>query len=210
MIVYANVPALCGTYAYGNTFDFKTTIAGAVDPFNQSGFVYGSENNGIANVPVKLFKKLTSETNYTLHGTYNTNSSGQYSITTNLNANLYNFQLVVDALTVSNPTTSDAQFFNQKVINQNFVSKDYYRMDINKNGTLSITDVYLTYLKILNIGFPSGTPTYRLFTSPQWSTINSSTTNLTSTLPGVQSLTIPNLTNSSTTNIYLIRTGYAQ
>ena len=210
MMVYANVPALCGTYAYGNTFDFKTTIAGAVDPFNQSGFIYGSENNGIANVPVKLFKKLTSETNYTLHGTYNTNASGQYSITTNLNANLYNFQLVVDALTVSNPTSSDAQFFNQKVINQNFVSKDYYRMDINKNGTLSITDVYLTYLKMLSIGFPSGTPTYRLFTSPQWSTINSSTTNLTSTLPGVQSLTIPNLTNSSTTNIYLIRTGYAQ
>jgi len=210
MMVYANVPALCGSYAYGNTFDFKTTITGAVDPFNQSGFVYGSENNGIANVPVKLFKKLTSETNYTLHGTYNTNTNGQYSITTNLNANLYNFQIVVDALTISNPITSDAQFFNQKVINQNFVSKDYYRMDINKNGTLSITDVYLTYLKILNIGFPSGTPTYRLFTSSQWSTINSSTSNLTSTLPGVQSLTIPNLTNSSTTNIYLIRTGYAQ
>ena len=104
---------------------------------------------------------------------------------------------------------SDAQFFNQKVLNQNFVSKDYYRMDINQNGLLSITDVYLDYVKILNLGFPSGIPIYRLFTSSQWSTINSSTNNLTTSLPGVQSLTINNPTNSSTTNLYLIRTGYA-
>lgn len=209
MMVYANVPALCGTYAYGNTFDFKTTITGAVSPYNHSGFIYGAEGTGIANVPVKLFKKLTSETNYTLHGTYNTNSSGQYSITTNLNAPLYNFQIVVDALTVANPAISDAQFFNQKVLNQNFVSKDYYRMDINRNGILSITDVYLNYIKIFGLGFPAGTPAYRLFTSSQWSTINISTSNLTSTIPGVQSLTIQNPTNSSTTNLYLIRTGYA-
>jgi hypothetical protein len=209
MMVYANVPALCGTYAYGNTFDFKTTITGAVSPYNHSGFIYGSEGTGIANVPVKLFKKLTSETTYTLHGTYNTNANGQYSIVTNLNAPLYNFQIVVDALTVANPVVSDAQFFNQIVLNQNFGSKDYYRMDINQNGILSITDVYLDYIKILNLGFPSGTPIYRIFTSPQWSTINSSTSNLTSSLPGVQSLTIDNPTNSGTTNLYLIRTGYA-
>jgi hypothetical protein len=209
MMVYANVPALCGTYAYGNTFDFRTTITGAISPYNHSGFIYGSEGIGIANVPVKLFKKLTSETTYTLHGTYNTNANGQYSIVTNLNAPLYNFQIVVDALTVVNPSISDAQFFNQKVLNQNFSSKDYYRMDINQNGLLSITDVYLDYLRIFNLGFPPNTPIYRIFTSPQWTTINSSTSNLTSSLPGVQSLTINNPTNSSTTNLYLIRTGYA-
>lgn len=209
VMVYANIPNLCGTYAYGNTFDFKTTITGAVSPYNHSGFIYGSEGTGIANVPVKLFKKLTSETTYTLHGTYNTNANGQYSITTNLNAPLYNFQIVVDALTVANPVVSDAQFFNQKVLNQNFVSKDYYRMDINRNGILSITDVYLDYLRIFNLGFPSGTPIYRLFTAPQWTTINSSTSNLTTSMPGVQSLTIDNPSNSGTTNLYLIRTGYA-
>jgi hypothetical protein len=82
-------------------------------------------------------------------------------------------------------------------------------MDINQNGILSITDVYLDYLRIFNLGFPSNTPIYRIFTSSQWTTINSSTSNLTSSLPGVQSLTINNPTNSSTTNLYLIRTGYA-
>jgi len=82
-------------------------------------------------------------------------------------------------------------------------------MDTNQNGLLSITDVYLDYVKILNLGFPSGIPIYRIFTSPQWTTINSSISNLTSSLPGVQSLTIDNPTNSGTTNLYLIRTGYA-
>lgn len=210
MMVYANVPALCGSYAYGNTFDLKTTITGAVDPYNHSGFIYGSEGNGIPNIPVKLYKKLTSETTYALHGTYNTNANGQYSITTTLNAPLYNFQIVVDALTVANPAVSDAQFFNQKVLNQNFISKDYYRMDINRNGILSITDVYLDYLKIVGLNFPAGTPTYRLFTTPEWNIISASTNNLTSTYPGVQSLTITNPLKGGTTNLYLIRTGHAQ
>ena len=190
----------------------RTAVTATVNypiPFTHSGFVYGAEGNGIPNVSIKLFRKLNSETNYVLHGTYTTTSTGQFNIVTTLDISLYNFQIVVDALTVANPAVSDAQFFNQKVLNQNFVSKDYYRMDINQNGLLSITDVYLDYVKILNLGFPSGTPIYRLFTSSQWTTINSSTSNLTTSLPGVQSLTINNPTNSSTTNLYLIRTGYA-
>jgi hypothetical protein len=209
MMVYANVPALCGSYAYGNTFDFKTTITGAVDPYNHSGVVYGSEGTGIANVPIKLYKKLTSETSYSLHGTYTTNASGQYSITTNLNANLYNFQLVVDALTVNNPAIADALYFNQKVLSNNFISKDYYRMNTNGDLRLTITDVYWIYKKILGSAWLGSTPIYRLFTQTQWNVINTSTSNMTGTYPGVQSLTITNPTNSGTTNIYFIRTGYA-
>jgi hypothetical protein len=209
VMVYANIPNLCGTYAYGNTFDFKTNITGAIDPYNHSGFVYGSEGTGIPNVPVKLFKKLTSETNYSLHGTYNTNANGQYNITTNLNANLYNFQIVVDNLTVANPTISDAQFFNQKILTQGFTSKDYYRLNTNGNNILTISDIYEVYQKTFNVPWESGVPTYRLFNQIQWNLINSSYGDLRSTYPGTQSITIQSPTNSGTSNIYLIRTGYA-
>jgi len=191
----------------------RTAVTATVNypiPFTHSGFVYGAEGNGISNVSVKLFRKLNSESVFTLHGTYTTTSTGQFTITTTLDISLYSFQIVVDALTVANPVIADAMFFNQKVLNQNFVSKDYYRMDINQNGILSITDVYLDYLKIVNIGFPIGTPTYRLFTTPEWNIINASTNNLTSTYPGVQSLTITNPSVGGNTNLYLIRTGYAQ
>jgi len=191
----------------------RTAVVATVNypiPFTHSGFIYGAEGNGISNVSVKLFRKLNSESVFTLHGTYTTTSTGQFNITTTLDISLYNFQIVVDALTISNPIVSDAQFFNQKVLNQNFVSKDYYRMDINQNGILTITDVYLNYLKIVGLNFPAGTPTYRMFTSTQWNIINTSTNNLTSTYPGVQSLTITNPSAGGNTNLYLIRTGYAQ
>ena len=209
MMVYANVPALCGTYAYGNTFDFKTNITGAIDPYNHSGFVYGAEGTGIPNVPVKLFKKLTTETNYTLHGTYNTNSNGQYNITTNLNTTSYNFQIVVDNLTVSNPTVTDAQFFNQKILTQGFSSKDYYRLNTNGNNILTISDVYEVYQKTYSVPWNTGVPQYRLFNQTEWNVINSSYGDLRTTYPGVQGLTIQGPTNSGTSNIYLIRTGYA-
>lgn len=191
----------------------RTAVTATVNypiPFTHSGFVYGAEGNGISNVQVKLFRKLNSESVFTLHGIYATTSTGQFTITTTLDISLYSFQIVVDALTISNPVLLDAQFFNQKVLNQNFVSKDYYRMDINRNGILSITDVYLDYLKIVGMNFPAGTPTYRLFTSAEWNIINASTNNLTSTYPGVQSLTITNPSVGGNTNLYLIRTGYAQ
>ena len=209
MMVYANVPALCGTYAYGNTFDFKTNITGAIDPYNHSGFVYGSEGVGIPNIPVKLFKKLTSETNYTLHATYNTNINGQYNITTNLNATSYNFQIVIDNLTVANPNITDAQFFNQKILTQGFTSKDYYRLNTNGNNILTISDIYEVYQKTFNVPWESGVPTYRLFNQIQWNLINSSYGDLRSTYPGTQSITIQSPQNSGTSNIYLIRTGYA-
>ena len=191
----------------------RTAVTATVNypiPFTHSGFVYGAEGNGIPNVPVKLFRKLNSESVFTLQGTYTTTSTGQFNITTTLDISLYNFQIVVDALTVANPVLSDAQFFNQKVLNQNFVSKDYYRMDINQNNILSITDVYLDYLKLIGMNFPAGTPTYRLFTAAEWNVINTSTSNLRTTYPGVQSLTITNPSVGGITNLYLIRTGYAQ
>lgn len=209
MMVYANVPALCGTYAYGNTFDLKTTITGAIDPYNHSGFVYGSEGVGIPNVPVKLFKKLTSETTYALHGTYNTDANGEYNITTNLNAGLYNFQIVIDNLTVNNPTITDAQFFNQKILTQGFSSKDYYRLNTNGNNILTISDVYEVYQKTYNVPWTSGVPLYRIFNEVEWNVINSSYGDLRTTYPGVQGLTIQSPANSGTSNIYLIRTGYA-
>lgn len=209
MMVYANVPALCGSYAYGNTFDLKTTITGAVDPYNHSGFIYGAEGVGIPNIPVKLYKKLTSETTYTLHGTYNTNANGQYSITTNLNAPLYNFQIIVDNLTVANPTSTDAQFFNQKILTQGFNSKDYYRLNTNGNNILTISDVYEVYQKTYNVPWEAGVPLYRLFNQTEWNVINSSSSDLRTTYPGTQGLTIQSPINSGTTNFYLIRTGYA-
>jgi hypothetical protein len=190
----------------------RTAVTATINypiPFIHSGFVYGAEGIGISNITVKLFRKLNSETNYILHGTYTTNSSGQFNITTTLDISLYNFQIVIDNLIIANPAVSDAQFFNQKILSQGFSSKDYYRLNTNGNSILTITDVYEVYQKTYNIPWNNGVPTYRLFNQSEWSIINSSTVDLRTTYPGLQSLTIQSPTNNGTSNIYLIRTGYA-
>ena len=190
----------------------RTAVVATVNypvPFIHSGFVYGAEGVGISNISVKLFRKLNSETNYTLHGTYTTTSNGQFNITTTLDISLYNFQLVIDNITVSNPNVSDAQFFNQKILTQGFSSKDFYRLNTNGNNILTISDVYEVYQKTYNVPWETGVATYRLFNQTEWNVINSSYGDLRTTYPGVQGLTIQSPINSGTSNIYLIRTGYA-
>jgi hypothetical protein len=208
MMVYANVPALCGSYAYGNTFDFKTTITGAQDPFSFTGYVYNSEGQGIQNVPIQLYSKLKSASTYAYLSTHNTDANGKFSLTSSRDANTYDFQLICDNLTIASPSNSDAYAFNQKVLDQDFNSKDYYRMDVNRDGSLSITDVYLIFLKVLGIGWANGVPTYQIFTTSDYSTINSSTNNLINSYTGSSSYTITSLINKDSTSFYLFRTGY--
>jgi hypothetical protein len=50
-------------------------------------------------------------------------------------------------------------------------------------------------------------PNSRIFTPSQYSILNSSTTDLRNSYPGVQSFTINSPTNGGSSNFYLIRTG---
>ena len=126
---YSGSPVICGTYPYGNTFDFKTRIVGATDPFSYTGFIYNSEGVGIQNIPVKFYSKLKSASTYNLESTINTDASGKYTISSTKDATTYDFQLQINTLTISNPSISDAQSFNHKVLQQSFNARDYYRME---------------------------------------------------------------------------------
>jgi len=87
-----------------------------------------------------------------------------------------------------------------------------YVIYANGNSNLTITDVYQIYYKLAGgiANWQFSVPTYRLFTTSQWSTINTSSVNLTSTISGTQSITLDSLISNDTTNLYLIRTGYRQ
>lgn len=207
---YSGSPVICGTYPYGNTFDFKTTITGAKDPFKHSGYVYNSEGSGVSNIPVNLYYKQRTTSTYTLLSTSTTDATGKYTFNTTKDTLGYDFQIQVSSLTVSSPSTTDAKFFNSKIFTQNFNSKDYYRMDINNDNRLNISDVYLVYYKSVGRTWNSSIPLYYLFTSSDWSVISSSSSNLKSSYSGTQSLTRNNLISNGTTNIYLVRTGFSQ
>lgn len=205
---YSGSPTICGTYPYGNTFDFKTRIVGATDPFSYTGYIYNSEGIGISNIPVDLYSKLKTDPSYSSLSSSTTDASGKFSLSSTRDATLYDFQLRISSLTIPSPSVSDAQSFNQKVLQQSFNSRDYYRMDVNGDNSLSITDVYLVYMKILGRSWSSGIPNYRIFSPTEWSTISTSTTNLKTTYSGVQTITINGLTNKGSSSFYLVRTGY--
>jgi hypothetical protein len=190
----------------------RTAVVATVNyptPFTYSGNIYNSQNIGVSNVPVNLYYKLKSSGSYTLLQTYNTNSSGSFTINTTLDILVYDFQITIESLSTADPTISDAIFFNNKVLSQNFTSVDYYRMNSNGNSNLTITDIYLIFKKINGNQWPGGVPNYRIFTQSEWSNINSSSSNLLSTYSGVQTMTISSPVAGGTTNFYLIRTGYS-
>lgn len=164
---------------------------------------------GVANIPINLYHKLKGNSNYTLFQTYTTNSLGNYTITTTLDTSNYDFQIIIENLNIQNPNNSDAIHFNQKVLIQNFNSKDFYRMNTNNNNLLTITDVFLIHKKINGGVWLMTTPTYRLFTQVEWNIINTSTSNLISTYPGTQRLILNNPRAGGSSINYLVRTGFS-
>lgn len=227
-VTWTDIVNTAATYSYANQTDgtlFRAQVTSGscgyaysasgtitVAPFTYSGYIYNTEGIGITAIPVNLYYKSKSSSTYILYNTFNTDAAGKYTITTLLSVNIYDFRIEISNLTIAPPTTVDAQYFNQKILNQSFNSKDYYRMDVNGNGNLSITDVFLVFYR-LNYGISNwlyGVPTYRLFTSAQWTAINSSTLNLSSLYTGTQTTIIDSLISNGTTNVYLVRTGYRQ
>lgn len=208
IMVFSSSPVLCGNYSYGNTFDFKTTITGAVDPFNLNGNIYGGNAEPLPNVPLKLYKSVKGNNSFSLHGSYTTDVNGRYEITTSLDANSYDFNLEIGPITNPTPTTQDAQFFTTKVLSQNFNATDFYRMDVNNDNNLSISDVFGIYYRS-SAGTWKINPSwsYRIFNQSEWNTINSSVNNLKTILPGLQTMTLNNVSTGSNNNFYIIRTG---
>jgi len=82
-------------------------------------------------------------------------------------------------------------------------------MDVNNDDNLSITDIYLIYMKLIGRPWRTGVPNYRLFTPSEWSTITSSSSNLKSIYSGQQTYTVTGLINKGSSNYYLVRTGYS-
>jgi hypothetical protein len=228
-VTWSDIVNTAATYSYTNQIDatlFRAQLQSGscgyaysasgvivVNPFAYSGYIYNAENVAVSGIPIKLYIKDKTLTTYTLYGTYTTDSNGKYTITTSSSTNLNDFRIVIgDGITILTPNITDAQYFNQKILTQSFNARDYYRMDVNGNDMLSISDIVLIFQRTNNIlpTWLNSIPNYRLFTSTQWSVINGSNSNLKTTYVGMGSITVDNLSHNGTTNFYIIKTGYKQ
>ena len=212
IMVFSNSPTLCGNYAYGNTFDFSTTITGAIQPpqyFSHYGQVNDSEGNGLQGISLELHKKSKSQSAYSYHDTFLTDPDGDYSIVTSLDTTVYDFQLKIPSFVLGyDPAPSDATYYNQKIFSNLIEGKDFYMGDVNRDNSITISDVYAIFQKSNGNPWINSVPSHLLFTSTSWDSVYQSSTNLRSTIPGSQTILILDPISSDTTNFNLIRTGF--
>ena len=177
-------------------------------------FVGGGKWNDLPNTSLPYvieFDYVVTFTPWILHQTVYTNSSGYWSFSQSTNP-ATEWYIQVDA---GNPTTliqqSDLAAIGNVILGITIRKSLHWNMyDVNNDGRLTITDKY--YISAKRQGrFNSWVSTLpsALYTTAQYSALNSGTTNLKSTYPGVSSYTVNSPISGGSLNLYLIAPGYA-
>jgi hypothetical protein len=201
-----------GIYPYSNWNGGEPNDSGGEDYIQfVSGGKWNDLNNNNSLNYVLEFDYINDYTPWSLYKTVYTDSNGKYTISeTTTPATEWYF--VIDTPTpVTSLQNSDAYGANTKAISRIFTSLDYYRYDVNNDGRINISDTYYIFMKKLGRlpTWGASLPNKRLFTSTEYTTINSSTSDLRSTYVGSQSITITSPVSGGSSNYYLVNTGYS-
>ena len=176
-------------------------------------FVSGGKWNDLANssLPYVIeFDYINDFTPWVLHQTVYTNSSGYYSFSQPTNPATewyiqYNAMNPITTLQLTDMVEVSKLVLGLTVIK----SIHYHRYDVNYDGKINIADE--TYINLRRYGFLNGwvimSPS-KLFTSAQYTTLTTNTSDMRISIPGVSSITINSPVSGGSQNYYLIAPGY--
>jgi hypothetical protein len=154
------------------------------------------------------FDYIVTFTPWVLHQTVYTNSSGFYSFSQATNP-ATEWYIQIDAPTpITSHTITDVRAVTDNVLGiTTRRSIHWIQYDVNNDGRISVSDaVYINRKQngLATFSYPS-----RIFTTAQYTSLTTGTTDLRSTIPGVSSITINSPVSGTTTgNYYLIAPGY--
>jgi len=153
----------------------------------------------------------TTTSAWALDATAYTNSTGYYGFSRTTAAGT-DWYIQVDAPTrIQAYTNTDIQAVSNIILGKSIINGlSYHRFDVNDDGRLTIADKY--YVAARKAGRFTRwrtAPDVRIFTTSQYNTISSSTSNVRATYPGVSSYSTSTLTSGGTLNLYLIAPGYS-
>jgi hypothetical protein len=146
-------------------------------------------------LPFALERRPAGGSTWTQHSTYLTDNSGNFTFTVNLDTTYWDVRLAMqgDTMGIGNIiSATDAQLINQWVLGQGTMTGfDYYAADVNGSNNVTITDAYGVFSRVAGnfTQWPNGTKDVKFFTAAEYATINGSSTNYTSTIPGVTNFT---------------------
>ena len=161
----------------------------------------------------KRFTPDTPDIDWILASTQFTNSTGKYTFSgLGRDINNYTFKIDVFAptgISTQFSTTDAAELADIIIAKTALQSKFYYMYDVNLDGSITSSDLYVCYAKKNNLMNNWNVPVSRLFTQADANTIKVGVNNTVSTLGGLQTFTINTPANNGTSTIYIIPSGFS-
>lgn len=179
----AGIDTTLNLHSYGGEFILPT--------FTFAGTFTNVTGTGAKDLPLALETRPAGGSTWTQHSAYTTDNSGNFTFTVNLDTSYWDVRLAIqgDTMGVGNIISStDAQLINQWVLgNGTMTGFDYYAADVNESNNVTITDAYGVFGRVAGnfTQWPNNTKDVKFFTATEFATIDGSSTNYTSTIPGV-------------------------
>lgn len=175
--------------------------------FSYAGTFLNVNGSGAKNIFVGLERKLKTGGSWAQVSSVETNVDGVFEFNqVSVDTTGYDVRLKIqgDTLSVGNViSVSDAQKINRFLLGiETPVGFDFYSSDVNGNNTITISDVYGVFGRVSGrfTSWPNNVKDVKFFTQNEFNTINGSTSNFTSTIPGVTNI-IYNITSDSPSNL---------
>jgi len=178
-------------------------------------FAYHGTFTNVTGSPAKylnlaLQRRPFGGNTWTQHSAYVTDINGDFNISVPLDTTYWDVRLAIqgDTMGVGNIISStDAQQINQWVLgNGTMTGFDYYTADVNGSNSTTISDVWGVFGRIsgrFNV-WPNNTKDVKFFTVSEYTTINGSATNYTSTIAGVTNFTFDILPGQPDSVVYYV------
>jgi len=183
--------------------------------FTPVNFTYQGTFTNVTGTPAKnlslaLEKRPFGGNTWSQHSTYITDISGNFNITVPLDTTYWDVRLAIkgDTMGVGNIISStDAQLINQWVLGNGTMSGfDYYAADVNGSNNATISDVWGVFGRVSGrfTQWPNNIEDIKFFTASEYTTINNSATNYTSTIAGVTNFTFEILPGQPSSVTYYV------
>jgi hypothetical protein len=183
----AGMDTTLNLHNYGGNFILPT--------FTFAGTFTNVTGTGAKDLPFALERRPAGGTTWTQHSAYTTDNSGNFTFTVNIDTSYWDVRLAIkgDTMGVGNiVSATDAQLINQWVLgNGTMTGFDYYAADVNGSNNVTISDAYGVFSRVAGnfAQWPNNTKDIKFFTATEFATIDGSSTNYTSTIPGVTNFT---------------------
>ena len=172
-----------GLHNYGGIFEFQN--------LKFHGTFLNITGTPAKNLPLALEKRPSSGGSWTQVNTYFTDINGKFNIIENIDTSYWDVRLAIqgDTMGVGNIiSATDAQLINQWVLGTSAMSGfDYFTADVNGSNGITISDAYGVFGRVSGrfSAWPNSVADIKFFTPTEYTAINGSSTNLTSTYAGV-------------------------